>query len=164
VFIHGGAGNVGGYAVQLARRSGLCVIASAFDSDSDYVRALGASEVVDTRSPRLADFAQCADAVIDTVGGASQGQLFALAKPGGIIVSSVSQPATELARRHRLRAVFFVVDVNAADLARLADLFDSCELVTSVGTVLPLAEARTAHEMLEGKGPRTRGKIVLQVT
>ena len=90
-------------------------------------------------------------------------QLFALTRPGGVIVSSVSQPSAEVARQHRLRAVFFVVDVNTADLARLADLFDSCELVTSVGTVLPLAEARTAHEMLEGKGPRTRGKIVLQV-
>ena len=57
----------------------------------------------------------------------------------------------------------FVVDVNSAGLARLADMFDARELMTSVGTVLPLAEARTAHEMLEGKGPRKCGKIVLQL-
>jgi len=61
------------------------------------------------------------------------------------------------------QATFFVVDVNATDLARLADMFDARELIASVGTVLPLAEVRTAHEMLEGKGPRRRGKIVLQV-
>ncbi len=78
-------------------------------------------------------------------------------------MSSVSPPNTELAQKHGLRAVFFVADVNTADLARLADLFDARDLVTSVGTVLPLTEARSAHELLEGKGPRKRGKIVLEV-
>jgi len=163
VFVHGGAGDVGSYAVQLARRSGLRVIASAFDSDADFVRGLGASQVIDTRSTRLSDFAGCADIVIDTVGGNTQGRLFALTKRGGVIVSSVSQPSAELAQQQGLRAVFFVVDVNATILARLADMFDARELITSVGTVLPLAEARTAHEALEGKGPRRRGKIVLRV-
>ena len=59
--------------------------------------------------------------------------MFALVKPGGIIVSSVSRPSAELARQHGLRAVFFVVDVNATDLARLADMFDARELIASVG-------------------------------
>jgi NADPH:quinone reductase-like Zn-dependent oxidoreductase len=57
----------------------------------------------------------------------------------------------------------FVVDVKSADLARLADMFNARELMTSVGTVLPLTEARTAHEMLERKGLGKCGKIVLQV-
>ena len=163
VFVHGGAGNVGAYAVQLARRGGLRVIASALDGDAGFVRDLGASYVVDTRSSSLADFQKCADAVIDTVGGASQTQLFALAKPGGIVVSAVSEPSADLAQQHGLRAMFFVVDVNATDLARLADMFDRRQLTASIGHVLSLAQARTAHEMLEGKGPRTRGKIVLKV-
>jgi NADPH:quinone reductase-like Zn-dependent oxidoreductase len=163
VFVHGGAGNVGRYAVQLAKSNDLGVIASAYDDDADSVRALGAGDVVDTRSSRLAEFAQCADAVIDTVGGPSQAQLFALLKPGGILVSAVSEPSPELAKQHGVRAMFMLVDVNTADLTRLAGMFDARELIASVGTVLPLAEARTAHEMMEGKGPRPRGKIVLQV-
>ena len=80
----------------------------------------------------------------------------------GIIVSSVSQPSVELAQQHGLRAVFFVVDVNTTDLAHLADMFDAQELIASVGAVLPLAEARTAHELLEGKGLRGRGKKALK--
>ncbi|HEV2979086.1 MAG TPA: zinc-binding dehydrogenase [Casimicrobiaceae bacterium] len=101
--------------------------------------------------------------MIDTVGGPSQEPLFALAKPGGIIVSSVSQPSAELARQRGVRAVLFVVDVNAADLARLLDLFDTRELITSVGTVLPPAEARTAHKTLDGKGPADAGGSVCRL-
>ena len=78
-------------------------------------------------------------------------------------MSSVSQPSVELAQQLGLRAVSFVVDVNATDLAHLADMFDAQELIASVGAVLPLAEARAAHEMLEGKSLRGRGKIVLRV-
>jgi NADPH:quinone reductase-like Zn-dependent oxidoreductase len=163
VFVHGGAGNVGGYVVQIARQSGMRVIATAHDRDAGFVRSQGASEVVDISSSRLADLKRRADAVIDTVGGTSQAQLFALAKPGGVIVSSVSQPSTELAQQHGLRAVFFVVDVNTTALTCLAGMLDARELIASVGPVLPLAQARTAHEMLEGKGSRRRGKIVLQV-
>ena len=81
----------------------------------------------------------------------------------GITVSSVSQPSVELAQQHGLRAVFFVVDVNTTDLAHLADMFDAQELIASVGAVLPLAEARTAHELLEGKGLRGRGKIARRI-
>ncbi len=163
VFVHGGAGNVGAYAVQLGRLNGLRVIASALDGDAGFVRDLGASCVVDTTSSNLADFRKCADAVIDTVGGASQTQLFTLAKPGGIVVSAVSEPSAELAQQHGLRAKFFLVDVNTTDLAHLADMFDRRQLIASIGRVLSLANARTAHEMLEGDGPRTRGKIVLKV-
>jgi NADPH:quinone reductase-like Zn-dependent oxidoreductase len=163
VFVHGGAGNVGGYAVQLARRRGLRVIASAFDHDVEFVRNLGANEVVSIASPRIAEFARSADAVIDTVGGESQRLLFTLVKPGGIIVSSVSPPSPESAEQQGIRTIFFVVDVNTADLERLTEMFDAGELSASVGTILPLTEARQAHEMLEGKRSHKPGKIVLQV-
>ena len=163
VFVHGGAGNVGGYAVQLARWSKVRVIASVRGDDTDYVRALGADEVVRTPSSRLAEFAQCADAVIDTVGGPTQDQLFSLTKPGGIVVSVVSPPNAQRAQQDRLRSDYFIVDVNSAQLERLADMLDAKELVTSVGTVLPIAEARAAHEMLAGELPHKRGKIVLRI-
>lgn len=162
VFVHGGAGSVGAFAVQLARQAQLRVIASAFDRDADYVRGLGANDVIDVDSARIADFSQSADLVIDTVGGKTQGQLFALAKPGGIIVSSVSPPDSQRAQQLNLRSAYFIVEVNTTQLAKLGAMFDAGELVTSVGTVLPLAEARAAHEMLEGTRPHGRRKIVLQ--
>jgi len=112
---------------------------------------------------RLAEFAQCADAVIDTVGGPTQDQLFALAKPGGIVVSVVSPPNDRRAEEYRVRSDYFIVDVSSAQLTRLGEMVDTEELVTSVGTVLPLAEARAAHEMLAGERPHERGKIVLRV-
>ena len=139
------------------------VIASVRGDDADYVRALGTHQVIRTPSLRLAEFAQCADAVIDTVGGPTQDQLFALAKPGGIVVSVVSPPNDGRAEEYRVRSDYFIVDVSSAQLTRLGEMVDTEELVTSVGTVLPLAEARAAHEMLAGERPHERGKIVLRV-
>ena len=163
VVIHGGAGNVGAYAVQLARAKKLHVIATVRNGDADYVRGLGAHEVINTESYNVANFARRADAVIDTVGGPLQDQLLTFVKPGGIIVSSVSRPNVQLAQKRRVRADYFIVDVNTAQLARLADMHDNNELVVPVGSVLPLSEVRAAHEMLAGTRAHKRGKIVLQV-
>jgi NADPH:quinone reductase-like Zn-dependent oxidoreductase len=163
VVIHGGAGNVGAYAVQLARAKKLHVIATVRNGDADYVRGLGAHEVVNTETDNLTNFARRADAVIDTVGGPAQDQLLGFVKAGGIIVSSVSRPNVQLAQKRRVRADYFIVDVNTAQLARLADMHDNNELVVPVGSVLPLGEARAAHEMLAGTRAHKRGKIVLQV-
>jgi len=163
VVIHGAAGNVGACAVQLARARKLNVIAAVRNGDANYVRSLGADEVINTNTDSLADFARRADAVIDTVGGATQTQLFALLKPGGIIVSSVSWPSKLLAQQKRVRADYFIVDVNATQLARLAQMRVDKQLIVPVGSVLPLAEARAAHEMLAGTRAHNRGKIVLRV-
>ena len=163
VVIHGGAGNVGAYAVQLARAKKLHVIATIHNGDAGYVRSLGAHEVINTETDNLTNLARRADAVIDTVGGPMQDQLFTLVKPGGIIVSSVSRPNAQLAQKRRARADYFVVNVNTAQLARLAEMHDKNELVIPVGSVLPLSEARAAHEMLAGTRAHKRGKIVLRV-
>jgi NADPH:quinone reductase-like Zn-dependent oxidoreductase len=163
VVVHGGAGNVGAYAVQLARARKLHVIATVRNGDADYVRGLGAHEVINTETYNVANFARRADAVIDTVGGPLQDQLLTFVKPGGIIVSSVSRPNVQLAQKRRVRADYFIVDVNTAQLARLADMHDNNELVVPVGSVLPLSEVRAAHEMLAGSRAHRRGKIVLQV-
>ncbi len=162
VVVHGGAGNVGAYAVQLAHARKLHVIATVRNGDADYVRSLGADEVLNTEAGNWSDFACRADAAIDTVGGELQSQLFGLLKPGGIIVSSVSRPSPQLVQRWRVRADYFIVDVNTTQLARLAEMRANRELAIPVGSVLPLTEARAAHEMLGGTRARKRGKIVLR--
>ncbi len=163
VLIHGAAGNVGAYAVQLAHRAGLRVTATASGKDVDYVRSLGADEVIDFRAERFEDKASDLDAVIDLVGGETQQRSFAVLKTGGALVSTVSLPDQERAKAYGVRALFFLVDVTTERLERIAAAIDANRLTPSVGVVLPLAEARTAHEMLDGIRPHPRGKIILRV-
>ncbi|MGK3962072.1 zinc-binding dehydrogenase [Sorangium sp. So ce118] len=127
----------------------------------NFVRGLGADIVVDYRSERFEDAAKDVDAVIDLVGGDAQARSFAVLKPRGTLVSAVSNPDQAEAARRGVRASFFLVDVTTARLDRIAALLDAGELSTDIGAVLPLAEVRGAHEMLDGTRPRPRGKIVL---
>ena len=163
VVIHGAAGNVGAYAVQLARRAHLRIIATAGTKDIDDVRALGADKVVDYHTQRFEAEARDADAVLDLVGGETQTRSFQVLRPGGKLISAVSEPDQERAKQHGVSACFFLVEVTTERLRRIADLIDRGELKTRVGAVLPLADAREAHMMLEGRLPLPRGKIVLSV-
>ena len=163
VLIHGAAGNVGAYAVQLARNAGLEVFATASSNDLDYVRASGAATAIDYHQSRFEELVQGVDIVLDTVGGDTRIRSLGVLKPGGILVSVVSTPIpSEVAAKAGIRMVFFIVDVTTTRLNKLTELFNSGKLVTDVGTVLPLGKARTAHEMLGG-APHNRGKIVLSV-
>ena len=102
------------------------------------------------------------DVVLDTVGGETQQRSLRVLKPGGVLVSVV-EPVPEIAQKHYgVRAAYFYVDVTTARLNKITELFDSGKLVTDVGTVLSLEEARIAHEMLGG-APHKRGKIVLSI-
>jgi NADPH:quinone reductase-like Zn-dependent oxidoreductase len=162
VLIHGAAGNVGAYAVQLAGQAGLHVIATAGSADVDYVRGLGAEAVVDYKKERFEESVAGVDAVLDTVGGETQQRSLRVLKPGGVLVSVVA-PVPEITQKYySVRAAYFYVDVTTARLNKITELFDSGKLVTDVGTVLPLEKARIAHEMLGGF-PHKRGKIVLSV-
>lgn len=163
VLVHGAAGNVGRFVVQLARRARLHVIATAAAADGDQLRRLGAAQVIDYRATRFEQVAPPVDAVLDLVGGEVQERSFAILKPGGILVSAVAPPDQGRAGECGVRASFFLVSVGTATLATLADLVDAGELETAIGRVLPLAEVRTAHRMLDGAVPRAAGKIVLDL-
>ena len=162
VLIHGAAGNVGAYAVQLAKQTGLHVIATAASDDLDYVRDLGAERVVDYRTERFEELLTGVDIVLDTVGGDTQQRSLQVLKPGGILVSVVSPVSETAQKRYGIRAAYFYVDVTTTRLNKITELFESGKLTTDVGTVLPLEEARKAHEML-GRAPHRRGKIVLSI-
>ena len=162
VLIVGAAGNVGAYAVQLARQAGLHVVASARVADLDYVQTLGAQKIVDYTKERSETSLTGHDVVLDTVGGDAQQQSLRLLKPGGILVSIVTPVPETTQQRYGIRAAYFYVDVTTARLNKITELFDSEKLVPNVGTVLPLEEARIAHEMLGG-APHKRGKIVLRI-
>lgn len=161
VVIHGAAGNVGAYAVQLARRAGIRTIATAATDELAFVRDLGADTVVDFQRQRFEDAARNVDAVLDLVGGETQERSFQVLRRGGRLISAVSHPDQNLAKRHGVDATFFLVKVTSQYLTEIANLIDSGGLRTRVGTVLPLADAREAHFILEGRRPPPKGKIVL---
>jgi len=161
ILIHGAAGNVGAYAVQLAKLSDLHVVATAASADLDYVRGLGAEKVLDYEAEQLEDSLNGVDIVLDTVGGETQERSLRVLKPGGILVSVVSPLPEAAQKRYGIRAAYFYVDVTTARLNEISRLFDNGKLATNVGSVLPLEQARAAHEMLGG--PHKRGKIVLSI-
>jgi NADPH:quinone reductase-like Zn-dependent oxidoreductase len=160
VLILGAAGNVGAYAVQLAANAGLHVVALVASKDIEYVRGLGAETVVDYQGANFEASVPPVDVVIDTVGGNTRDRSLHVLKAGGILVSVVS--TTPLPSSSNVRTVFFYVEVTSDRLNTVSKLFDSEKLLPQVGTVLPISQVRTAHEMLAGK-PHRRGKIVLQI-
>lgn len=162
VLVHGGAGNVGAYAVQLAKRAGAMVIATASAKDATYARSLGTDGVIDYRARRFEEQVKDMDAVLDTVGGEILDRSYGVVKRGGILVSAATRPSNEKAAQHGVRALFFLVAVTTERLRKIAELIDAGKLKTEVGEVLWLYEARQAHEMLEG-APHRRGKIVIKV-
>jgi NADPH:quinone reductase-like Zn-dependent oxidoreductase len=163
VVIHGAAGNVGAFAVQLARRAHLRSVATASTKDIEYVQALGADRVIDYQTHRFEDEVRDADAVLDLVGGDTQTRSFQVLRKGGKLISAVSNPEQDRAKQHGVSAAFFLVDVTTERLRKIATLIDRGELMTRVGTILPLADAKEAHMMLDGQRAHQQGKIILSV-
>jgi len=160
IMILGAAGNVGAFAVQFAASAGFHVVAVVGSKDIEYVRTLGAEDVIDYR---VADFAlavRSVDVVIDTVGGETRERAFRVLKSGGILVTVVS---TDFASpRSDVRSAFFYAEVTTSRLNAVSRFLESGQVIPHVGSVLPLVDVRTAHEMLAG-APHRRGKIMLQV-
>lgn len=161
--IHGASGSVGAFAVWFAHRNGVRVIVTCGEEDATYVRGLGADEVLIREGRPFQEVVHDVDGVIDLVGGDVQARSFAVLKHGGVLIPAVSPPDQGAAAERGVRATFFLVKVTAERLATFAQMMEAETLKTSVGSVLPLASAWLAHEMLEGLRPRPRGKIVLQV-
>jgi len=161
VLILGAAGNVGAYAVQFAANADLHVISVVGSKDIEYARTLGSETVLAYQAGRFEDAVHSVDLVIDTVGGETRERSSNVLKEGGVLVSVVS--TDPLPKRSDIRSVFFYVEVTTERLNAISLLLESARLIPQVGTILPLNDVRTAHEMLAG-APHKRGKIVLQVT
>jgi NADPH:quinone reductase-like Zn-dependent oxidoreductase len=161
VLIHAAAGGVGSLAVQLAKWKGARVFATASARNAEFVKNLGADEFIDYTTTRFETVAKNVDVVLDTIGGETQARSLAVLKPRGWLVSIVNAPSAEEAAKHNVHATMISMANNAAQLVEIARLVDEGLLKPTVETVLPLAEARRAHELSESG--RARGKIVLQI-
>jgi NADPH:quinone reductase-like Zn-dependent oxidoreductase len=161
VLVHGAAGAVGGFAVQLARWAGAHVLGTASARNVDLPRELGAHEVIDYKTTRFEDVVKDIDVVLDTVGGATMERSWVVLRRGGVLVSVADEPSPERAAALGLRAASFIVQPNRGQLARIGDLIDAGCVRPVVETVLPLAQARRAYEL--GQAGHRRGKIVLRM-
>lgn len=165
VLVTAAAGGVGHLAVQIAKSRGAYVVGTARAAKHDFVRGLGADEVVDYTAVDLADAVGDIDVVVDLPGGESSLRALPTLKPGGILVpvtGGLNDEVEAAAEAHGARLVLFLVEPDHAGLEGLAALVDAGRLRVEVDTVFPLAEAAEAHAL--GETGRTRGKIVLAVS
>jgi len=161
VLITGAAGNVGGYAVQMSVSAGIDVIAVARAKDQPILRSLGVDAVVDPGGRDFEHGLPKVDAILDLVGAETVERCLGVLKPGGKLVTVVTQhPAP---KRTGVETIFFYAEVTTARLRVLTEMFESGRITARVGSVLPLEQARRAHEMLAG-APHDPGKIMLAIS
>ena len=160
VLIHAAAGGVGNFAVQFAKARGAYVIGTASTRNQAFLRELGVDKAVDYQKTRFEEAVRDVDVVLDTIGGDTQERSFKVLKKGGILVSLVQPPSPELAAKYGVHAVFYGAHASSSNLAEIAKLIDNGKVKPVVETVLPLAEARRAHELSESG--HARGKIILK--
>ncbi|WP_293699719.1 NADP-dependent oxidoreductase [uncultured Agrococcus sp.] len=164
VLIHAAGGGVGHLAVQIAKARGAYVIGTASAQKHDFVRELGADEVVDYRQVDFAEAVERVDVVLDTIGGDYQLRSLRTLKPGGVLVSTVPVAAEGLreeAERLDVRAELILVEADHAGMQEVADLAETNQLRARIAGTFPLADAARAHEV--GEEGRTAGKLVLVV-
>ncbi len=161
VLIHGGAGGVGTFAVQLAKLKGAHVLATTVGQNVEYVQRLGADEVIDYTITPFETVAQTVDLVLDLIGGETQQRSWGVLKAGGILVSLQEPPSQEDAATYGVRAAFVAAQPSSGLLKDLADLLDRGQIKSHVNKVFPLEQARQAQE-LKREG-HIQGKIVLKI-
>jgi NADPH:quinone reductase-like Zn-dependent oxidoreductase len=161
VLIHGAAGGVGHFAVQLAKWKGAHVIGAASAKNHEMLYKLGADELIDYTTRRFEDVTRNIDVVLDTIGGDTQERSWQVLKKGGILVSFVQSPSENKAKEHGVRGIRLGARPNGQELVEIAKIVDAGKLAPVIDRILPLSEARRAHEL--SQSGHTRGKIVLRV-
>jgi NADPH:quinone reductase-like Zn-dependent oxidoreductase len=157
VLVHGGAGGVGAYAVQLAALAGARVTATASARDLAFVTGLGAHDVLDYAG-RFEEHLRDVDVVIDPVGGTTTARSWPVLRSGGILVAIAEESEPD---RGDVRSVYFVVRPDGTQLRELARLIDSGQLRPVVSAVFELGDL--SHAFLAKRGDRPPGKVVIRV-
>lgn len=161
VLIHAGAGGVGHFAVQIAKAHGARVIATASPENHEYLTTIGADQVIDYKSQKFEELVKDVDLVLDSIGGQTQSRSIGIIRKGGRLVSIVQPPSREKLDEAGITGNIFLVQPDADQLRRLAELIDAGKIKPYISDTFPLADAAKAHEKSETG--RTVGKIVLTV-
>ena len=160
ILIHGGAGGIGSFAIQLAKHLGAYVATTAATADLDFAKAMGADEVIDYMSQHFEDLLSDYDAVFDTVGGETLEKSYQILKAGGQIVSMAGMPNEELAAAHQVTASAQQTKVTTDRLQKVAKLVDQGVLKPAIDKIFTLNEAAEALEYM--RLGHHRGKVVIK--
>lgn len=155
VLINGAAGGVGHLAVQIAKARGAYVIALASASNIEFVRSLGADEVIDYAAIDFTQTVHDVDAVLEVIGGDYPAKALKVLKPGGILVSTLPptlEPARKDAVESGIRLAGFFVEVDRVGMTALADLAAADKLTPTIAATFPLDQAAAAHSTKSGPG------------
>jgi NADPH:quinone reductase-like Zn-dependent oxidoreductase len=161
ILIHGGAGGVAGFAIQLAKHLGAKVIATASAGNHPYVRSLGADQVIDYNAEDFTKIGPVCDVVFDTVGGDVQTRSYAVLKPGGKLVWIAPAPEGFRPDRSDVQVLRPNVVRDRAHLERMLDLVDAGAVRPPTIVRYKLADAAEAHRISEAR--HLQGKLVLEV-
>jgi len=159
ILIHGGAGGIGSIAIQLAKNLGAYVATTVSANDKPFVQELGADVVIDYRTQTFEDLLQNYDAVFDTVGGDTYRRSFKVLKKGGVIVSMLEQPDSELMNQYGVKAIFRFTQADRERLTKLAQWVDQNNIRVNVEKEFSLDEAGNALDYQRDVHPR--GKVIL---
>jgi NADPH2:quinone reductase len=166
VLIHAGAGGTGGMAIQLAKYAGATVLTTASAGNHEYVRSLGADDVIDYQRESFVEVIKDkspdgVELAYVTVGDDALRNTYRVVKPGGVLVSIVEAPDVEEARRRGIRASFVFVEPNGAQLREITRLIEAGIVRPPEITEMNLEEAPKAQKL--SYAGHVRGKIVLKI-
>jgi NADPH:quinone reductase-like Zn-dependent oxidoreductase len=161
VLIHGGAGGVGHFAVQIAKAKGAWVAATCSGSDIDFVKTLGADQAIDYQRQKFEEEVGDVDLVFDLVAGETQDRSFAILKPGGALISTLQEPDKNKAKTKNLHVASYMAKPNAAQLAEIGRLLLAGKIRPYVFKTFRLEDAGKAERVLAEH--HVQGKIVLTV-
>jgi alcohol dehydrogenase len=161
VFIHGGAGGIGTTAIQIAKHIGAYVATTATGEGIDYVKRLGADEVIDYKSLDFSESLSDVDAVFDTVGGDDFVKSFTILKQGGRAISMAAQPDEDKAKQLGITAIMQSTHVTTTALDELRELVDAGVVTPHVDGVFRLHQIQEAFSARETGS--VKGKVVLEI-
>jgi alcohol dehydrogenase len=159
ILIHGGAGGIGSIAIQLAKNLGADVATTVSANDKPFAQELGADVVIDYRTQTFEDLLQDYDAIFDTVGGDTYKRSFKVLKKGGVIVSMLEQPDSELMNQYDVKAIFRFTEADRERLTKVAQWVDENNVRVNIEKKFSLDEACDALDYQRDVHPR--GKVVL---
>lgn len=161
ILIHGGAGGVAGFAIQLAKYLGAKVITTASAGNHAYVQSLGADQVIDYNAEDFVSIGPICDVVFDTVGGDVQVRSYAVLKPGGRLVWIAPAPDGFRPARNDIQTLRPNVTRDRAHLERMLALVEAGAIRPPTIVRYKLADAAQAHQISEAR--HLQGKLVLDV-
>jgi NADPH:quinone reductase-like Zn-dependent oxidoreductase len=159
VLIHGGAGGVGHFAVQFAKAAGAHVVTTVSTEDVEFVRSLGADQVIDYRKEQFDQKTEKVNLVFDLVAGPTQDRSWSVLRPGSTFVSTLSEPSQHRAQQLGVRALRYTVQPNSGQLAEIARLIDAGKVRPHVERSYTMTEAGEAQDHVEKR--HVQGKLVV---